>query len=54
MLGAGPMACVLWDRFLQHNPAKPEVFARLRRETDRDDVARHLGEEPEELKHESP
>ena len=32
------MDCVLWMRFLQHNPANPEVLARLRLEIDRDDA----------------
>ncbi|MDE2209388.1 MAG: transketolase, partial [Betaproteobacteria bacterium] len=29
-LGAAPMACVLWTRFLKHNPANPHWFDRDR------------------------
>src|SRR5512141_2836500 len=29
-LGAAPMAYVLWDRFLRHNPANPDWFDRDR------------------------
>jgi transketolase len=25
LLGAEPIACVLWTRFLQHNPANPDL-----------------------------
>jgi transketolase len=29
-LGTVPMACVLWTRFLQHDPANPQWFKRDR------------------------
>jgi hypothetical protein len=50
-LGAEPMAYVLWTRFLQYNPANPEVLAGLRREIDRDDAVTVFEANAKELKH---
>ena len=53
-LGAETLACVRWIRFLQYNPAYPEVLAGLRREIDRDDAVTAFEVCAKELKHDSP